>query len=140
VARANLSAMRVVGVKEDKGGKAMVIATRVVGKGTVTMVTRGMVTTTKEAVRREIARAAKAMAVARKMAMARNDNNKHDNGNNSNNNDSHKNNNIEDDDNNDDAYNNDKDNYDDDGNNDANDDGDGNITKSTTTMTDDYDN
>jgi hypothetical protein len=45
----NLMAMRVAGVEEGKCGKAMVIATRVVGEGTVRTITRAMVTKTKEA-------------------------------------------------------------------------------------------
>jgi hypothetical protein len=42
-------AMRMAGIKEGEGGKAMVIATRVVGEGMATMTTRAMVTKTKEA-------------------------------------------------------------------------------------------
>jgi hypothetical protein len=41
-------AMRVVGIEEGKGGKAMVIVTWVAGKGMATMTTRAMVTKTKE--------------------------------------------------------------------------------------------
>jgi hypothetical protein len=47
--RANSMAMRVAGIEEGEGGKAMVIATRVAGKGMVTMMTRAIVTKTKEA-------------------------------------------------------------------------------------------
>jgi hypothetical protein len=42
-------AMRVAGVQEGKGGKGMVIATRVVGEGAVRTMLRAMVTKTKEA-------------------------------------------------------------------------------------------
>jgi hypothetical protein len=52
-ARANATAMRVAGIKEGKGGKAMAMATRVVGKQTATMTTRAMVTKTKEACEEE---------------------------------------------------------------------------------------
>jgi hypothetical protein len=48
-ARENLMAMRVVGIKEDKGGKVMVIATWVAGKGIATTMTRAMVMNMKEA-------------------------------------------------------------------------------------------
>jgi hypothetical protein len=48
-ARANGTAMRVAGVEEGKGGKAMVMATRVAGKWTATARMRAMVTKTKEA-------------------------------------------------------------------------------------------
>jgi hypothetical protein len=41
-------AMRVVGVEEGKGGKGMVIATWVVGKGMAMTTTRAMVMNTKE--------------------------------------------------------------------------------------------
>ncbi len=41
-------AMRVVGVKEGEGGKAMAMATRVVGEQPTTMTMRAMVTKTKE--------------------------------------------------------------------------------------------
>ncbi len=43
-----MMAMRMAGIKEGKGSKAMVIATRVVGKGMATATTRAMVTKTKE--------------------------------------------------------------------------------------------
>jgi hypothetical protein len=42
-------AMRVVGIKEGKGDKAMAMATRVVGKRMATTTMRVMVTKTKEA-------------------------------------------------------------------------------------------
>jgi hypothetical protein len=48
-ARANLRAMRVAVVKEGKGGKAMVIAARVAGKGMVMTTRRVMISKTKEA-------------------------------------------------------------------------------------------
>ncbi len=41
-------AKRVAGVEEGKGGKAMVMATRVVGKWTAIATTKAMVTKTKE--------------------------------------------------------------------------------------------
>jgi hypothetical protein len=41
-------AMRVVGVKEGEGDKAMAMATRVAGKQTATATTRAMVTKTRE--------------------------------------------------------------------------------------------
>jgi hypothetical protein len=41
-------AMRVVGIKEGEGSKVMAIATRLTGKQTATMMTRAMVTKTKE--------------------------------------------------------------------------------------------
>ncbi len=47
--RANAMAMRVVGVKEGEGGKAMVMATRVAGEQTATATMRAIVTKTKEA-------------------------------------------------------------------------------------------
>jgi hypothetical protein len=49
VARTNVMATRLAGIEEGEGGKAMVMATRVVGKRTATATTRGMVTKTKEA-------------------------------------------------------------------------------------------
>jgi hypothetical protein len=45
--------MRVVGVEEGKGGKAMVIATWVAGKGMATAMARVMVKNTKEANEKE---------------------------------------------------------------------------------------
>jgi hypothetical protein len=48
-ARENATAMRVAGVKEGEGGKAMVMATRVADKWTATAKTRVMVTKTKKA-------------------------------------------------------------------------------------------
>jgi hypothetical protein len=48
-ARANATAMRVVGVKEGEGGKAMAMATRVVGEWMAMAMTRVMVTKRKEA-------------------------------------------------------------------------------------------
>ncbi len=47
-ARENATAMRVAGIKESKGGKAMAIVTRVVGERTAGAKTRVMVTKTKE--------------------------------------------------------------------------------------------
>ena len=41
--------MRVAGIKEGEGGKAMAMATRVAGKQTAMAMTREMVTKTKEA-------------------------------------------------------------------------------------------
>jgi hypothetical protein len=46
---ANVTVMRVGGVKEGEGGKAMVMPTRVAGEQTVTATTRAMVTKTKKA-------------------------------------------------------------------------------------------
>jgi hypothetical protein len=48
-ARANLTAMRVAGIKESKGGKAMAMATRVAGKWMATVTTTAMVMKMKEA-------------------------------------------------------------------------------------------
>jgi hypothetical protein len=47
-ARANSTAMRVAGVEVGKGGKAMVMATRVVGKQITTATTRAIAMKTKE--------------------------------------------------------------------------------------------
>jgi hypothetical protein len=49
VARENAMVMRVVGVEQGEGGKAMAMATRVVGKWTAMAKTRVMATKTKEA-------------------------------------------------------------------------------------------
>ncbi len=46
---ANVMAMRVEGIKEGEGGKAMVMATRLAGKWTAMATMRAMVTKTKEA-------------------------------------------------------------------------------------------
>jgi hypothetical protein len=47
-ARANAMAMRLTGIKEGKGGKAMVMATSMVGEWTAMVKMRKMVTKTKE--------------------------------------------------------------------------------------------
>ncbi len=54
-ARAMVLAIRVavVGYKEGKGGKALAMATRVVGKRTATAKTRALVTATREAGKKE---------------------------------------------------------------------------------------
>ncbi len=49
MAGANATAMRVAGIKEGNGSKAIAMATRVAGKQTVIATTRGMLTKTKEA-------------------------------------------------------------------------------------------
>jgi hypothetical protein len=49
VARANATAMRVVGIKEGEGSKAMAMVTRVVGERTAMATMRAMVTKTREA-------------------------------------------------------------------------------------------
>jgi hypothetical protein len=46
---ANAMAMRVVGMKEGEGSKAMAMATRVAGEWRTTMTTRAMVTKMREA-------------------------------------------------------------------------------------------
>jgi hypothetical protein len=53
VARAIVTAMRVVGNREGKGGKAMAMGTRVAGKRMPTATMRAMVTKTREAGNKE---------------------------------------------------------------------------------------
>jgi hypothetical protein len=73
--------MRVVGIEEGEGGKAMVIATRVAGKQMATVMTRAIVTKTKEEVRKKgMVRAARAIAIARNAAMASNNDDNHGDG------------------------------------------------------------
>ncbi len=52
-ARAITMAMRVAGEEEGKGGKAMALATRVVGKWTATATKRAMTTKTREVGKKE---------------------------------------------------------------------------------------
>jgi hypothetical protein len=104
-ARAMMTAVRVVGEEEGKGGKA----TRVAGELMETWTKSVMATKIREAARkRGLAGAARAMAMVRKTAMASNDDDNHDNGNNRDKDDNHGDNGVKDGNNDDDTDNKDK--------------------------------
>jgi hypothetical protein len=83
-------AMRVVGKEEGKGNKAMALATRVAKERMATATKRAMVTKTREAGRKEgNDKDGKSDRLARKKAMASDNNDNHDNSDGSNNNNDH---------------------------------------------------